>query len=346
MTPESQIALLQVWAEDIGHVVDLKNSPKAEFTRLAKAKGWIGGSDDWCRYWKQCFNETYLWGAHNRSRATGSTANPDLAGQIDTLEVTDHVRKLSVGSGVSSFLVVSRTSRANSFGSVRSLNSDQSCEGEDRWVSAGPQSPSITLSWDNTDSQNTVLSLGTVKSPGGLWGGAGFPSYDWHVPTHTAVDIDTDGHTPAWGPIRNPAWYGFSGFVHNPRAPFKEVFERLARIKGWNGEIKRHNMVALLRLEVAFWNSKDVDKLEGYQYLCREMGIEKIPCSVAQAKKALRSLKVNLYSVIDHMRNPEIKIVTYKTMHELRLSVYKMGTFPRDCAKAGGGFMSALLSKL
>ncbi|EFQ96236.1 hypothetical protein PTT_02272, partial [Pyrenophora teres f. teres 0-1] len=54
----------------------------------------------------------------------------------------------------------------------------------------------------------------------------------------------------------------------------------------------------------------------------------------------------NLYSVIDHKRNPTYQIVTYKSRNALRNYVRKNGTFPRQCAKAGGGFMAALLSVL
>ena len=66
MTSETQRALLQVWADDIGHVVDLNNSPKAEFARLAKAKGWTGGDTEWCYHWKACFDETYTWGVRRK----------------------------------------------------------------------------------------------------------------------------------------------------------------------------------------------------------------------------------------------------------------------------------------
>ena len=84
----------------------------------------------------------------------------------------------------------------------------------------------------------------------------------------------------------NPVWNDFTDFVHHPNAPFKEEFERLARIKGWDRRTKRQNLITLLRTEVEFyWSSNDVDKLECYQYLCREMGIEQIPCTVTQARK-------------------------------------------------------------
>ncbi|CAN9104086.1 unnamed protein product [Alternaria alternata] len=214
MTSETQRALLQVWADDIGHVVDLNNSPKAEFARLGKAKGWIGGSPDWCYHWEKCFSETYSWGVHNA----------DLASQTDTPDLTNHMRKLSVNSDASSFSVISRTSRANSFGSVRSLCSDRSGDGGYLRISVGSLSRSIA------DSQCTALSLNTVKSLDELSGGVEILNYDQSISMDAATDDgDTGSNTSG---RENPVWNDFTDFVHHPNAPFKEEFERLARIKG------------------------------------------------------------------------------------------------------------------
>ncbi|KAG9192029.1 hypothetical protein G6011_10763 [Alternaria panax] len=348
MTLEIQRALLQTWAEDIGHAVGLNNSPKAEFARLAKAKGWTGGDAEWCHYWAKCFNETYSWGLQNRSITTDSTLDADPATQTGTLNLVDHMRTLSVGSDASSFSVISRTSRADSFDSVRSLNSIQSREVGDLRLSDGPRSPSITNSWESTDSRNTVLSLNTVNSLGELSGGVEIPKYNSNTTTDTVVNgVDSSLDISGQDAVENPAWNDFTDFVHRPNAPFKEEFERLALIKGWNRRIKRQNLVALLRTEVEFfWSSDDVDKLECYNQKGKQLSPAPLTNRDTDDEQALRPLKVNLYSVIDHMRNPEIKVVTYKTIRELRLSVRKIGTFPRDCAKAGGGYMADLLSKL
>ena len=61
MTSDTQKLLLQTWARDISHVVT-DGTPKAEFARLAKAKGWVGGDEQWCRHWKMCFLEVYPYG--------------------------------------------------------------------------------------------------------------------------------------------------------------------------------------------------------------------------------------------------------------------------------------------
>ena len=66
MTAEVQKLLLKEWAKDTDHLVDDNNSPKAEFARLAKAKGWTGGDTEWCYHWKACFDETYTWGVRRK----------------------------------------------------------------------------------------------------------------------------------------------------------------------------------------------------------------------------------------------------------------------------------------
>ncbi|KAI4955401.1 hypothetical protein J4E91_001261 [Alternaria rosae] len=313
MTVSTQKSLLEAWAKEIDHVIDDNNSPKAEFARLAKAKGWTGGDVDWCHHWKACFNETYAWGVRIKN----------ITAQAGALDLTDRMRSLSIGSDASSFSVISRTSWADSFESVRSINSDQLHEAE-----------------DSTDLQTSVLSLDTVKSLEEISGGV-------EIPNTATEHSDAESESSSLELDENPAWGEYTNFVHRPSASFKLEFERLARTKGWVGRIKRQHLVELLTSEVEFyWGADDVDKLEYYQFLCQKMDIKQMPLTVTQAKNALRPLKVNLYSVIDHLRNPKIEIITYKTIHELRQSVRKKGTFPRQCAKAGEGCMAALLSKL
>ncbi|KAF1836203.1 hypothetical protein BDW02DRAFT_459506, partial [Decorospora gaudefroyi] len=61
-TADTQKALLRMWAEEANHTVDVEQSPKAEFARLAKAKGWVGGDQMWCAHWEVCFGESYPYG--------------------------------------------------------------------------------------------------------------------------------------------------------------------------------------------------------------------------------------------------------------------------------------------
>jgi hypothetical protein len=54
---------------------------------------------------------------------------------------------------------------------------------------------------------------------------------------------------------------------------------------------------------------------------------------------------VNLYNVIDHRRNPDVKIVRFKSYAAFCRHTRAGQTFPRECAKQDGLF-SALLKKM
>jgi hypothetical protein len=98
----------------------------------------------------------------DRSTTTNAAVNENATAEGSALDLADLVRSLSIGSDASSFSVISRTSTANSFDSVRSLNSDQSHEDEEFSASPRPQSHADTS--DSIDLQHSVLSLNTVKS--------------------------------------------------------------------------------------------------------------------------------------------------------------------------------------
>jgi hypothetical protein len=195
------------------------------------------------------------------------------------------MRSLSIGSDASSFSVVSRASRADSFDSVISLDSKRSYRSEGPSVSPLPLSNA--QSWDSTDLENSVLSLDTVKSLDELSGGVEIPNHDGSIATDTVTeDSDTESDVSSQDAVPNPAWNDFTNFVHNPSASFKAEFERLAHIKGWVGRTKRQELIKLLSTEVEFYcPAEHVDKLEYYQYLCHEMSIEHIPSTITQARK-------------------------------------------------------------
>lgn len=66
MTSEDQKNLLQLWAQGTGFVLDSTKQPKAEFARLAKVKGWVGGGQQWRLHWETCFGEPYLYWAGSK----------------------------------------------------------------------------------------------------------------------------------------------------------------------------------------------------------------------------------------------------------------------------------------
>lgn len=219
--------------------------------------------------------------ASDKSTTADTTVLKKVTAQAGGIDLTERMRRLSIGSDASSFSLISRTSRANSFESVRSINSDQSHEAEG--LSTSPQPPPNTEVSDSTDLQNSVLSLDTVKSLEEISGGV-------EIPDTASEHSDAESEASSLELDENPAWSEYTNFVHRPDASFQSEFERLARTKGWVGRIKRQHLVELLTSEVEFyWGADDVDKLEYYQFLCQEMGVKQIPLTVTQAKNVSTS---------------------------------------------------------
>jgi hypothetical protein len=58
---DAQQVLLRKWAEGTEFELDTLDSPKRQFSILAKLRGWVGGEDAWNQAWKECFEEEYIW---------------------------------------------------------------------------------------------------------------------------------------------------------------------------------------------------------------------------------------------------------------------------------------------
>jgi hypothetical protein len=81
-------------------------------------------------------------------------------------------------------------------------------------------------------------------------------------------------------------WDQFPDFDHDPNAPIKEEFQRLARLKGWVGnapEIQkmfRKEWGECFLSEFDKYYGCDASSLAGWQLLCEEVGLKDIPDSV------------------------------------------------------------------
>ncbi|KAL6164261.1 hypothetical protein ACJQWK_09929 [Exserohilum turcicum] len=157
----------------------------------------------------------------------------------------------------------------------------------------------------------------------------------------TIRNTDNDlTEVPALGsPIRQAVsktcafWYEFPPFVPIPAAPFIDEFNRLADQKGWGKRQRRKYLVKALSAEIDFHGEK-TSGLVGWQRLCQELRIETEPMqSNTKCKKILRSRFINLYTLLDHRRNPEIPVVCFDSFKELVHDVRRTGNFPRECAK-------------
>ncbi|KAF2852961.1 hypothetical protein T440DRAFT_477326 [Plenodomus tracheiphilus IPT5] len=75
-----QQVLLQQWSVGTEFALNIHDSPKRQFSVLAKLLGWVGGEEPWNSNWKQCFGQTYTWrapvaGVAHRASASFQTAN-------------------------------------------------------------------------------------------------------------------------------------------------------------------------------------------------------------------------------------------------------------------------------
>ncbi|KAI0571439.1 hypothetical protein Alg130_10884 [Pyrenophora tritici-repentis] len=335
MTDDVQRQLLQAWASDVGHVVGV-GSPKAEFARLAKAKGWAGGDEEWCRHWKMCFSEVYPYG------------NNDLAEDLGALTL----------SRASSYSVISASD--DSLADVRSLNSERSEPAIIPGISLNAiNSRSRRSSIDSIVSINTVLSNATVQSLeefSGAETGVGYgegvslsaennnsnnsgrdgvaQTLNLCIRQRTRRTSDVPAAASAASPsLLNPAWNAWPNFTPDASATFKAEFKRLAATQGWSNKDRHAQLRSLLTSEVSFWWNANGDKLAQWRQLCEDMGFKEDFRTIKQCKNALKPLKVNLYSVVNHKRNPIYPIVTYKTRNALRSYVLHLALvlrYPRS----------------
>jgi hypothetical protein len=54
---------------------------------------------------------------------------------------------------------------------------------------------------------------------------------------------------------------------------------------------------------------------------------------------------VNLYSLVDHRRNPDVAVRCFDSFKELVHDIGETGSFPRECAKKEG-YMKVLLKRM
>ncbi|KAL0634523.1 hypothetical protein Q9L58_006542 [Maublancomyces gigas] len=106
---------------------------------------------------------------------------------------------------------------------------------------------------------------------------------------------------------------------YNPRGAPMAEFRRLVSANGWDPERARHpehnrepESQAYMTARAAFFDAfrDEFDYLFGgnaedtmtWQSLCETLGIDAMPSSVTQCKKATRPLMVNIYDIVNHKR--------------------------------------------
>ncbi|KAL6711225.1 hypothetical protein ACN47E_005756 [Coniothyrium glycines] len=146
------------------------------------------------------------------------------------------------------------------------------------------------------------------------------------------------------------SWFSsFPPFEYNTAQTLQQNFARLSASRHWGKELNRKRWIQCQTavFGALFGRDADVGRLERWQDLCREVGVENVPGSIGKCKAALRASNVliNLVNLIDHRMMgdavPLVRFTSYKAWREYT----KGNMYPRKAAKEEG-FIRALLRKL
>jgi hypothetical protein len=185
-------------------------------------------------------------------------------------DLVDRMRRLSVGSAESSYSLVSDVP------SVRSLDSNGSVNGG---VSVEPPSIEVLETCLETLA-TTARTLDSIHRRRA--------SIDSACSTTEASEANQQSErctssTPP-SPI-SPYWQQFPGFIPEPTATFKQELARLAKHESWSGNAKQKQQVKALTAEIAHHYGTNMNKLDRWQQLCEDVGIDFIPTSITQCRK-------------------------------------------------------------
>jgi hypothetical protein len=227
----------------------------------------------------------------NLATMATQTAEPDLASRM---------RRLSAGSTESSFSVISDNPSVRSLDTNGSVNGGISVEPPtikvleiclEALTVADRVSKSIIEHGNPTDIAESMPSSTNT--------GASTP-----CTTDTAEStLDTTeqpqqpsksgSEIPTTEP--SPYWLQFPGFVPAPTAPFRDELARLAKHENWSNKTKRKQQVKALSAEITHHYGTCKDKLDRWQQLCEDVGIDVVPKSITQCRKV--SLPCQMFSV-------------------------------------------------
>jgi hypothetical protein len=194
----------------------------------------------------------------------------EMTTQSTEPDLVDRMRRLSVGSAESSYSLVSDVP------SVRSLDSNGSVNGG---VSVEPPSIEVleTCLEALTATASTLESIHHRRA-----------SIDTACSTTEATKAGSQSETctsTTPPPPTSPYWQQFPGFIPEPTATFKHELTRLAKHESWSSNVKRKQQVKALTAEIAFHYGTHMNRLDRWQQLCEDVGIDVIPTSITQCRK-------------------------------------------------------------
>lgn len=117
-----------------------------------------------------------------------------------------------------------------------------------------------------------------------------------HSKKPATLTLSTEAATPALQssattdsqstPKASPFWYQYPGFEPDSRSPFKHELGRLYKHVGAKTKKEKKDLQSeALTAEIKFHYGASMSRLDRWQELCEEVGIEKIPTSITQCQK-------------------------------------------------------------
>ncbi|KAF2024028.1 hypothetical protein EK21DRAFT_104951 [Setomelanomma holmii] len=255
------------------------------------------------------------------------TAMATMAAEKEQV-IVSHGRRLSADSDLSSYSVISGAP------TVHSLDSNGDVEGGVIVTPTGDEELECTFMdlsiLDENVSDRTKVATAS----------------DLTLSKNELAKCNPDSSQPlSSSSVVSSFWLQFKDFTPNPTATFKTEFNRLAQEQNWTSEARYERLPQTLTAEIDFHYGSCLNKLDRWQKLCEDVGVEDIPTSITQCRKALRPVMVSLHDVINHCRNPEYKVIQFRSYGAFCRHIRAGRRFPRECAKRDG-FMAALLMKI
>ncbi|KAL5115729.1 hypothetical protein ACEQ8H_006337 [Pleosporales sp. CAS-2024a] len=266
----------------------------------------------------------------NNDTTSSSHDTESMSTQAVECDLVNSMRRLSVGSAASSISLISDAP------SVLSLDTNGSVNGG---VPVLPSLEVLETYLEALTAANSKLEALILPDEADLTTAL--------APPTTTADSKAEEATIDASPSEEPSpyWLQFSRFEPSPRAPFKKELARLAKHENWSNKEKRKQQVKALAAEITHHYGTNRNKLDRWQQLCEDVGVDIVPKSITQCRKVISPVLVNLYNVIDHRRNPEVKIVRFKSYRDFVRYTRAGHTFPKECAKQDN-FISVFLRKM
>jgi hypothetical protein len=196
-----------------------------------------------------------------------TTPEPDLV---------DRMRRMSVGSTGSSYSLVSEVS------TVQSLDTNGSVNG------------GVLVSPPTLETLETCLEALTAADRALNIVENLRDSIDTTGPKNAKAKPQQQPDTPSTDDASlasiSPYWLQFPGFVPTPTATFKDELARLAKHENWSNKTTRKQQVKALSAEIAHHYGTNKNKLDRWQQLCEDVGIDVIPTSITQCRKVCRTM--------------------------------------------------------